>query len=128
MKTYSVRAVRAGRWWKLKVIGVPGVAAWARRLDQVDEVIREPLAQILDVRADSFALRVVPVLDKGLSHLPQLVDEANATRIEAVEARRRAAELLENFVREASDAGLSIRDAATILGVSHQYIAKISQR
>jgi hypothetical protein len=128
VKTYKVRAVRAGKWWKLKVVGVAGFMARARRLDQVDDLVREPLAEILDVRADSFALRVEPVLDRDLAHLPPLVEEVNAARVDAVEARTKTAELLENFVREASDAGLSIRDTATILGVSHQYIAKIGQR
>jgi predicted RNase H-like HicB family nuclease len=120
--TYDVNAIRTGKWWALEVPAVPRAMSQARRLDQADTMIREALAMVLDVPEDSFNLSIHPILDGPIA---TLVEEANAARTQAQDARKRATERLTAAVNEARRMGLPVRDVAELTGVSYQYAAKI---
>jgi len=125
--TYEALARRSGNWWAVEVPGghKDGDALWtqARRLDQVDRMARDAIALIQDVPADSFDVRVVPVLDPQLSvqleHATELRSQADAAQREATAALRQAAGVLVH------DLQLPLRDAGAILGLSHQRIAQL---
>jgi hypothetical protein len=124
---YEALARRSGRWWAVEVPGgyKDGGALWtqARRLDQVEHMARDAIALMREVAADSFDLRVVPVLDPQLSvqveHAAELRSQADAVQREATAALRQAADLLVH------DLDLPLRDAGAILGLSHQRIAQL---
>lgn len=127
MKTYYVSLEldpRSGQWMA-DIEGLP-VHTWGRTLGKVKEYAHEALAVHLDV--DVADVRGQLVFRKP--QLPQTVLEAiqkaEAARGEADTAVARAAEAraaaAHALVREAH---LSMRDAAEVLGVSHQRVQQL---
>jgi predicted RNase H-like HicB family nuclease len=107
-------------WWIATSPDVAGMVTQARRLDQIAARAREAIALVLDVPLRSVDLEV---------------RNAEQER-EAVKAYRRAraeAELLQGTVgvtataaaRELTGAGLSMRDAGEVLGLSHQRVQQL---
>lgn len=121
MKTYRVRAEREGRFWLLTVPEL-NIMTQARRLTEADEMARDLIATWLDMVPDSFAID----LDVALpDELAERRDRARQLREEADRLRDRAAEELRLVVRDAHAAGLSVRELAVALGVSHQRAQQI---
>jgi DNA-directed RNA polymerase specialized sigma24 family protein len=94
-----------------------------RRLADVEAMARDAIALMLDVAPNSFDVSVEPVLG---SDAAELVEQALAGRLEAERAARRASEQLRVAVDRLSASGLTVRDIAHILGLSHQRIAQVS--
>jgi hypothetical protein len=121
MKTYRVHAEREGRFWLLRVPELD-IMTQARRLTEADEMARDLIATWLDVAPDSFAID----LDVALpDELARRRDRARQLREEADRLREQAAEELRVVVRAAHDAGMSVRELAVALGVSHQRAQQI---
>ncbi|WP_344972435.1 hypothetical protein [Streptosporangium fragile] len=130
MNESRVTAERSGGWWALKVEG-PGLRRPAhtqvRRLDQVEETVRDLLALRFDLDADSplataWRITVVPVLGDELAtevaRTRELRREADRLRDDAVSRSRQAA-------RRLHEQGLPHRDIGLLLGVSHQAVGKL---
>lgn len=117
----TAKAVRSGNWWAIEVPEVPGLFTQARRLDQVQEQVIDAAA-MLDVDVDSVA--VVPVLPPAEQRLLEAAKEARASlakaEVEASTATRAAIAQLRND-------GLTVREVAEIIGVSHQRISALTQ-
>lgn len=121
MKSYRVHAEREGKFWLLRVPELD-IMTQARRLTEADEMTRDLIATWLDVAPDSFTID----LDVALpDELAQRRDRARQLREEADRLRDEAAEELRVVVREAHDAGMSVRELAVALGVSHQRAQQI---
>lgn len=121
MKTYRVQAVRQGKFWLLIVPEVD-VMTQARRLTEAEEMARDLIATWLDVAADSFDID----LDVELpDELTRRRDRARQLREEADRLRDQAADELQVVVREAHASGMSVRELAVALGVSHQRAQQI---
>lgn len=121
MKTYRVRAEREGKFWLLTVPELD-VMTQARRLTEADEMARDLIATWLDIAPDSFAID----LDVALpDELAERRDRARQLREEADRLREQAAEELRSVVRDAHAAGMSVRELALALGVSHQRAQQI---
>ena len=122
-KTYTARCERAGDWWAISVPELRGVHTQARRLEKVDETVRDAIALFLDVRPDSFEIRIEPVLPRELQ---KKVGRVRKVRDEAEVLRRQAAtvsaEVAADLVQRAH---LTVRDAGRVLGVSHQRVAQL---
>jgi hypothetical protein len=120
---YRAVAERDGSWWAIRVPELRGVYTQVRRLADVEAMARDAIALVLDVGPDTFDVLVKPVLagDAG-----GLVEQALAGRLEAERAARRASEQLRVAVDRLSASGLTVRDIAHILGLSHQRIAQVS--
>ena len=120
---YRAVAERDGSWWAIRVPELRGVYSQARRLADVEAMARDVIALVLDVAPDSFDVSVEPVLG---SDAAGLVEQALAGRLEAERAARRASEQLRVAVDRLAASGLTVRDIAHILGLSHQRIAQVS--
>jgi hypothetical protein len=121
MKTYRVQAVREGKFWLLTVPDLD-VMTQARRLTEAEEMARDLIATWLEVAPDSFAID----LDVALpDELTQRRDRARQLREEADRLRDEAADELRVVVREAHASGMSVRELAVALGVSHQRAQQI---
>ena len=123
-KVYTVRAQRDGKWWAISVKGLPGALSQVRRLDQAEAMAREVIALVLDVPEDSFEVVVTPELSE--EHQEALVEfdrakEQYAESMAALAERQKKVTLL--LVK---DAGLTVRDAATVLGVSFQRVSQLT--
>ena len=122
-KTFTARCERAGDWWSISVPELRGVHTQARRLEKVEATVRDAIALFLDVRPESFEIRIEPVLPRDLQ---KKVGRARRVRGEAEVLQREAAtasaEVAADLVQRAH---LTVRDAGRVLGLSHQRVAQL---
>jgi len=127
MKTYHATLEldpRSGQWMA-DIEGLP-VHTWGRNLGKVKEYAHEALAVHLDV--DVAAVRGHLVFRKPQLPAPvvEAIEEAEAARNEADTASARAATAKAAAARAlVREAHLSMRDAAEVLGVSHQRVQQL---
>lgn len=122
---YRAVTERDGSWWAIRVPELRGVYSQARRLADVEAMARDAIALLNEVAPDSFDITVEPVLDDEAT---RLVEQARADRVDAERAARRASEQLRAAVDRLVSAGLTVRDTAHLLGLSHQRVAQVAGR
>ncbi|MEU5942252.1 hypothetical protein ABZ807_24400 [Micromonospora sp. NPDC047548] len=121
MKSYRVHANREGKFWLLRVPELD-IMTQARKLTEADEMARDLIATWVDVAPDAFTID----LDVALpGELAQRRDHARQLRDEADRLRDLAADEFRAVVREAHEAGLSVRELAVALKLSHQRAQQI---
>ena len=115
--------------WLAQIDEIPEVHTFGRTLGKAQEYVIDALALWLNVPVAhvngsvEFHEAVLP------SEIKQTIDAAVATRELAVAATNNANEFLANAaVALVDDARLSMRDAARILGVSHQRVQQLVAR
>ena len=119
-RQFRVTAERGNGVWVLE--SDLGAVSQVRRLDQAADEMREAIAYLAGVPVAEVDVVVVPVLPEdyvaATARSERLrADAARAQHEAAVAAREAAAALL--------SAGLSMRDAAVVMGVSHQRVAQL---
>lgn len=120
----TARAVRSGTWWAIEVPEVPGVFTQAKRLDQVAGVVADAVATMTGADAAAVEVQLVPAMRPEVQHD---VDEAIRLRREAEEARASATEQLARVVDDVLREGLTVRDAALLLGISPQRVSQVAR-
>ena len=119
--TYIAHAHREGSWWVAEV-AEHGVATQARRLDLLEAAVRDLLAVWLEVPADGFDIEIDPEVPRAaagpLRRARKLRSDVDRLQGEAAGATREAATALLR-------AGLTLRDAGVLLGVSYQRVAQL---
>lgn len=121
---YDVTATREAGWWAVVAdLEEREVASQARRLDQVEPMIREAIALVLDVEEDAFDVEITPVL-------PEVSEQTR----EAIEIRQRLSELQDRLgeiepgaVSELRER-LTVRDVAELFGVTPSRVSQIERR
>ena len=123
LKTYTARCRRVGDWWAISVPELKGVNTQARRLEKADAMVRDAIALFLDVPADSFDIKIEPILPRDLQkkvgRARRVRGEADVLQAEAVTV---SAAVAADLVQRAH---LTVRDAGRVLGISHQRIAQL---
>lgn len=113
------------RQWMADIEGLP-VHTWGRTLAKVKGYALEALALHLNVAAEEVQGRLVfrnPQLPQAIL---DAIDQVEATRSAADTATAKAAEAKAVAARAlVRDAHLSMRDAAEVLGVSHQRVQQL---
>ncbi|WP_098469122.1 MerR [Serinibacter salmoneus] len=125
-RTFNVRLEREGRWWVAVADGIPGAATETARLADLGNEMTDLLAGLLDLDEDDISLtwdasavlgaegnRVWNDFLAERDDLARRQAELNAKRDEALLALR--------------DGGVSIRDSAVLVGLSHQRVAQLLQ-
>ena len=124
-QAYRAAARRSGQWWAVTVPELRGVFTQARRLDQVAEMAREAVALYLDVDPGDIRITVEPVLPdraaNSVATLQRARREAQRATDELAAAQAAAVRELVGMER------LSTRDAAAVLGISHQRVSQLSR-
>jgi predicted RNase H-like HicB family nuclease len=123
--TYTARVRRSGAWWAIDVPELPGVYSQARRLDRVESMSRDAIALYLDVDPTTLEIRVETNLP---SDLRRDFDALGRLRAEADRVQAESSGAMRNLTHELLGRGLSVRDAATILGISHQRVSQLVRR
>src|SRR5262245_28976411 len=100
--TYRVRAVRWAQGWELHIDGV-GVTQ-VRSLARAEQQVRDYVATLLDMDANTATVEVVP----DLGSVQKQIDTARRRSCEAEEAQRKAAEDVRRVVVKLRDSGLSV--------------------
>ncbi len=122
MSNYTVTAERSGRWWVLQALEAPGAISQVARLEQADQ-IREAIAFVTGEPEDAISISLVPTLP-GQSE--EILANYRATRERYEEVRAALAATQAELARLLVDVQhLSVRDAGTIMGVSHQRVHQL---
>ena len=120
-KDVTARVTRSEGWWAISVEEIPGLFTQARRLDQVADMVRDA-ASLLGV--DVGTVEVLPVLD---SDSQRMLEELETARREAEEKQRISSGLTREVIRRFRDEGLTLRDTASLVGLSQQRVAVLSK-
>lgn len=128
--TYQVKAWKDDGWWLARVVATSDGAdptplnalTQARSLAKIEEMARDLIATVLDAEEESFDIHVDYDLPEAASAL--LRDAAGARRwLDAAQAlwqERSAA-----AARALTENGLSLREAAKLLGLSYQRVDQL---
>jgi predicted RNase H-like HicB family nuclease len=119
---YTARVRRSGAWWAIDVPELPGVYSQARRLDRVESMARDAIALFLDVDPATLEIRVETILP---SDLRRDVDAVGRLRADADRLQAESSGALRHLTHELLGRGLSVRDSAIILGISHQRVSQL---
>jgi len=122
--SYKVNVSRDNRFWIAEVEGVPGGATESRVLADLDTEVRDLLAGLLDVDEESLELRYDFSAALG-DEVAQAWERFEAERQELYRRQRQVEEDRLLVLRGLRDRGVSLRDSAVVVGVSHQRVAQL---
>lgn len=106
--------------WNVRIEGLQGCHTYGRSLRQAQTRIREALALWLDREPADLAIG-----DRLPKDLADLARRAQQARAEAERAGSKAHEQAARAAKELTERGLSRRDAAELLGISHQRVQQL---
>ena len=106
--------------WNVRIKGLAGCQTYGRSIRQAQSRIREALALWLDT--DFAELRV---RDQFPSALASVADDVVRARSAAERAGAKAQQQTVEAIKSLTDLGLSRRDAAELLGLSHQRVHQL---
>lgn len=106
--------------WNVRVAGIDGCQTYGRSLSAAKGRMRETLALWLGCDSTTFDLE-----DRLPARLASVAKRANRARREAERAAARAQQEVAGAARELTELGLSRRDAAELLGLSHQRVHQL---
>lgn len=116
-----VTATRSGDWWAIEAEhdGQP-IYTQAKRLDQVDELVRDAFAT-LDIDLAGESIEVVPVIGSA-----DVAQAARTASKQAAQAAKAASESMRRAVSRLQGDGLPVRDVAVLLEISPQRVSQLS--
>ena len=106
--------------WLVHIKGVDGCQTYGRSIRQAEARVREALAAWLEREPEE--LTITPQLPDNVAVLASQVSQA---RREAERAGTEAQQATADAVRRLTKMGLSRRDAADLLGISHQRVQQL---
>ena len=106
--------------WNVRIDGLEGCQTYGRSLRQARRRIREALARWLDRDPAGLSIR-----DELPRDLAEVASRVNRARTEAERAGTNAQHQGARAARALTARGLSRRDAAELLGVSHQRVQQL---
>ena len=106
--------------WNVRIEGLDGCQTYGRSLHQARARIREALAVWLDREPEGLTIR-----DQLPTSFRAVADSVARARKEAELAGTKAQEETKQAVRRLTALGVSRRDAAELLGLSHQRIQQL---
>ena len=123
--TYQVRVTRDGRFWVGVVDGLPGGATETRTVADLEAEVRDLIAGLTDADPDSFELDLdwTAALPRQAS---AAVKSVHSRRGKLRTAEREYGDAQRRAVHTLTTGGVSVRDAAALLGVSPGRISRLS--
>lgn len=121
--TYTAQLEReADGRWTIKLLEEPRVHTWGNTVTQALARMREAAAMWFDTDEASIELIPAPVLPKSAL---RIIEQAGQARDQARTADRVAIDKTKKAAVELARRGISMRDAAAILGISHQRVHQL---
>jgi DNA-binding NarL/FixJ family response regulator len=128
-QVHQVIVTREDGVWLADVPGLPGAHTYARSLPALDQAVREVIVLAADLPDEAMA-------GLGLDYRYDTGDpELDATALEVRRMRRQAAELAAAAAARTSEVavllvrrGLSVRDVASLLGISPQRVSQLTAK
>ena len=106
--------------WLVRIKGIDGCQTYGRTLRQAEARIREALALWLD--RDPDGLEITP---DWPHELVEIASEVSQTRHAASESAQKAGATTAKAAKKLDRMGLSRRDTADVLGISHQRVQQL---
>lgn len=106
--------------WNVHIKGLDGCQTYALSLRQAQARIREALALWLDRDPDALTIR-----HELPARLTAVAERVSRVRSDAERAGTKAQQQTAQAVRKLTSMGLSRRDAAELLGLSHQRVQQL---
>lgn len=123
MRTYQVDVVKDEGWWIMHArIPRTIIYSQARRIDDIEFMIRDAIAGALDVDPQSFRIELTFDLD---SDVLDQVSRAREASLEAAEVQERASRESRAAVQALRKEGLTLKEAGYFLGVTPQRVAQL---
>lgn len=113
-------AQRSGDWWAITVPEIDGIFTQAKRLDQIEGLVQEA-ASLLGYQVQH--VQVEPILSEQDE---QLLEQLLTAKHEAITAQERASALARSTVATLRNQGFTVRDVASIIGVTPQRVSMLS--
>jgi predicted RNase H-like HicB family nuclease len=120
-KRYTAQFHREDGWWIVRIVEAKGVHSNGRTLEEARRRVREALS--LDIGDDAFSIEIVDRITLPARASKKLEKYRTARRRAQVE-NTKATAATQEAVRVLKDAGLSVRDAGSLLGLTG---ARVSQ-
>ena len=124
--SYKAVATHHPPWWAIEITeGLPDLMfahTQVRRLTAVERTAREVIASLTGVDPGEVEIEITIQMPAALAHVHAALTEAEET---AQNAARSAREQRIRAARIARDEGLTTRESALLLGVSHQRISQL---
>ncbi len=106
--------------WNVRIKGLTGCQTYGRSIRQAQSRIREALSLWLDTAPAQLNVR-----DQFPAELASVADDVMRARGAAERAGAKAQQQTIDAVKALTDLGLSRRDAAELLGLSHQRVHQL---
>lgn len=123
MATYTAKVKRSGDWWAVAVPEVPGLFTQGRNLAEVKTMVRGALELFPEIEPDPHTAEVVIKLATPAGEEAAAAVARNRALAEEKEAAAAAATA--SAARHLVAQGLTYRDAATLLDISHQRVGQL---
>jgi hypothetical protein len=131
--TYQVKVWPDDDWWLARVVGASDGAdgtplnalTQARSLAKLDPMARDLIATILDADEDTFDIEVIYELPEDVN---EMVCQARGAREWADAAQELWQERSTVAAKALAEKGYSLRETATLLGLSHQRVDQLLER
>lgn len=113
--SFHANVERAEGWWIIQLEEEPGLLTQTRRLDQVQDAVRDALTLFpeLTEHPESSVVEVVLMGDY------EVLQEHQRAQAAAKAAQRRANETAAATSRALHESGLSYRDVGHLMGITH---------
>lgn len=125
MREYKVEVERDGRWWMINVPEIDQLTQ-ARRISEIEDMARSLIAISTDTPAENITVQIHTIDVPGLGDIAaaarKISEERNAAACAAVVAQHHTAD----YARILANAGVPVRDAAEILGISPQRVSQLA--
>lgn len=123
MRTYQVDVVKDEGWWIMHArIPRTIIYSQAKCINDIEPMIRDAIAGVLDVGPESFAIELTFDLDSDVLDQVTRAREASAA---AAEVQERASRESRAAVQALRNEGLTLKEAGYFLGVSPQRVAQL---
>lgn len=116
----TATAERSGGWWAVEVPEIPGLFTQARRLDQIDAMVRDAAGML------GHEVGTVTLEPKLSEQDERMLAELLDARRQASEAQSRASSLTRATVDALRAQGMTVRDVADIIGVTPQRVSALA--
>lgn len=122
MTTYTAEVQRSGDWWAVTVPQVPGLFTQGRTLAEVKTMVRGALELFPEIEPDPHTAEVVIKLATPAGEEAAAAVARNRALAKEKEA---AAAATASAARHLVAQGLTYRDTATLLDISHQRVGQL---
>lgn len=124
---YKAEIVRDDKWWMVHIPEIDGLTQ-ARRLSEAAKMGREYIALATDTPISDIAVDIVSVTVPGIGNVAIRASTIREHR-DAVQAAAAAAnQEARDYAAALTAAGVPVRDAAELLGVSPQRISQLTEQ